>query len=255
MLWYKAWLETRWRFLVGLAILMISACGTVFIYPQVQRLIPLAPSVDAGGELGRRVQEAVQLSREYRGYIWSQWFRQNLIQTWTVFAALLGAGGLVPQSSGGAVLYTLSMPASRNRLLGVRAATGLVELVALAVVPSLLIPLLSPAVGDSYSLVDALAHSACLFLGGAVFFGLAVLLSTVFADIWRPLLIALAVAAVIAVGEQFVRDVSSLGIFRLMNGEAYFRTRHVPWIGLSVTTAATMAMLYGAASSLERRDF
>src|SRR2546430_9647258 len=42
-----------------------------------------------------------------------------------LFAALLGAGGLVSQSSGGAVLYTLSMPASRNRLREDRKSTRL----------------------------------------------------------------------------------------------------------------------------------
>src|SRR5262250_919890 len=109
MLWYKAWLETRWRFVIGLAILMVSACGTVLAYPQVMRLMPLASTIQANGEIGRRVQEAVALAREYRGYIWSQWFRQNLIQMWTVFAAILGAGGLLSQSSGGGALYTLSM--------------------------------------------------------------------------------------------------------------------------------------------------
>jgi len=255
MLWYKAWLETRWRFLIGLAILTASACGTVFVYPQVMRLLPLAPSISVDGELGRRVQEAVQLSREYRGYIWSQWFRQNLIQTWTVFAALLGAGGLLSQSSGGAALYTLSMPASRSRVRGVRAAAGLTELFVLAAAPSLLITLLSPAVGDRYSVVDALAHSACLFFGGALFFALAVLLSTVFADIWRPLLIALALAAAVAICEQFVREVWPYGLFRLMSGEAYFRTGRLPWPGLLITSGATTALLYGAASSIARRDF
>jgi len=255
MLWYKAWLETRWRFAIGLAILMVSACGLVFAYPQVARLMPLASTIEARGEIGRRVQEAVQLSREYHGYIWSQWFRQNLIQMWTVFAALLGAGGLLSQASGGAALYTLSMPASRARLLVVRAAAGLGELLVLAIAPSLLIPLLSPAVGDSYSVVDAIVHGACLFLGGAVFYALAVLLSTIFADIWRPLLISLAVAVVMALGEMFVRDVWPHGIFSLMNGEAYFRTRHVPWAGLIVTTAAAAALLYGAAVSLAQRDF
>ena len=27
MLWYKSWLETRWRFVIGLAILMLSVMG------------------------------------------------------------------------------------------------------------------------------------------------------------------------------------------------------------------------------------
>src|SRR5688572_18177370 len=125
MLWYKAWLETRWRFLIGLVLLMFSACGVVIGYQEVIKLLPLAPKVDLSGELGRRVIEAMELARTYRGYVWSQGFRQNLIQTWTLFAVILGTGGLLSQASGGGALFTLSLPTTRSRLLGVRAATGL----------------------------------------------------------------------------------------------------------------------------------
>src|SRR5216684_7806355 len=112
MLWYKSWMETRWRFLIGLVMLMCSAAGAVFVYPKVMKLMPLVPTLDAGGEIGRRIRESAELAREYRGYVWSQWFRQNLTQMWTLFAVLLGTGGLLSQTSGGATLFTLSMPAS-----------------------------------------------------------------------------------------------------------------------------------------------
>jgi hypothetical protein len=32
MLWYKSWMETRWRFLIGLAVLMLSAASTVLVF-------------------------------------------------------------------------------------------------------------------------------------------------------------------------------------------------------------------------------
>ncbi len=255
MLWYKTWLETRWRFAIGLVLLMCSAVGTVFAYAKVMELMPLVPTVRMSGELGRQISEAAELAGEYRGYIWSQWFRQNLPQLWTVFAVLLGTGGLLSQASGGAALFTLSMPASRGRLIGVRAATGLGELLVLALVPSLLIPLFSPAVGQSYGVGNALVHGSCLFVAGAAFFSLALLLSTVFGDLWRPLLIALAIAVVWAVCQQIFRELSPYSIFRVMNGETYFRRGELPWPGLMASAAASAAMVYGAATNLARRDF
>jgi len=253
MLWYKAWLETRWRFLIGLAVLMCSAAGVVFTYPSVLKLMALVPSLDVGGEIGRRIREAAELAREYRGYVWSQGFGQNLAQMTTLFAVLLGTGGLFSQS--GAAVFTLSMPASRNRLFGVRAAAGLGELLVLAVVPSLLIPMLSPAIGETYGVGTALVHSACLFVAGAAFFSLAFLLSTVFSDMWRPLLIALGIAIVLALGEQVFREMSRYSMFGLMSGETYFRTGSVPWWGLLASAAVSAAMLYAAAVNFARRDF
>ena len=136
MLWYKSWLETRWRFLVGIGLLTISACGTVLYYPELMKLMPMASSIDASGELGRRIKEGVELSRSYRGYIWSQWFSQNFSEMGTLFAILLGSGSPISQGSAGATMFTLSLPASRNRLLGVRMAAGLGEWFVIAIIPS-----------------------------------------------------------------------------------------------------------------------
>ncbi len=186
MLWYKSWLETRSRFLIGLAVLMLTAAGAVIAYPRVVALLPLVPTVTVNGELGRRIKEGAELIRTYRGYVWSQWLRQGMTNMLSLFAVLLGTGGLLSQASGGGALFTLSLPISRKELLGVRAATGLAELMALAFVPPLLVPILSPAVGASYGVGDALVHGLCLFVAAAVLFSMACLLSTVFSDVWRP---------------------------------------------------------------------
>jgi len=254
MLWYKFWLDTRWRFLIGLVLLCGSAFTIVLAYPRVMQLMPMVPQADMGGELGRRIREAAELSRDYRGYIWSQWFRQQPTQIGTLFAALLGTGGLV-SSAGGGGLFTLSLPVSRPRLVGIRAAAGLAELLAIAVVSSLVIPMVSPAVGHSYGVGSALVHALCWFVGGAVFFSLALLLSTVFSDVWRPLLLTCAIAFALACVDFVLRDLNHYSIFRVMSGETYFRTGALPWFGLFASAAIAAAALYGAAVNFSKRDF
>lgn len=254
MLWYKSWLETRWRFVIGLVMLMLSACSTVLMYPEVMRLLPLAPKVDLGGEIGRRVMEIMELSSTYRGYVWSNAFSQNLPQMLAVFAAILGAGGLLSQTAGGGALFTLSLPVTRDRLLGVRAATGFAELFVLALFPSLVVWLLSPAIGESFGITDALVHAACMFTVSCVLFSLSFLLSTVFSDVWRPALIALGIAMAFALFEQVFRDFS-FGLFRVMTGEAYFRGGGLPWLGLLTSVVASAALVYAATRNIARQDF
>jgi hypothetical protein len=255
MLWYKSWLETRWRFVIGLVLLMFSAASTVFTYPEVMRLLSAMPNPDLGGAIGRRVSESLALARDYRGYVWSQWFRQNLIQMWGIFAVLLGTGGLVSQASGGGAIFTLSLPVSRNRLVGVRAATGLAELLVLAIVPPLLVPALSIAIGEHYALSDALVHGICLFIGGTIFFSLAFLLSTVFNDVWRPALIVFCVAVALGLSDLILRDLPLFSVVQVMSGEAYFRTGSWPWLGLLTSSVASAGFLYAASRNIARRDF
>ena len=255
MLWYKSWMETRWRFLIGLLVLLCSAMSVVFTYPQVLKLLPAASKLEMDGAIGRKVAEAVDLARDYRSYVWSQWFRQNMLQLWALFAVLLGAGGLLSQASGGGALFTLSLPATRSRLLGIRAATGLAELLLLALVPSLFLPMLSPAVGQTYSIGDALVHSICMFLAGAVFFSLTFLLSTVFTDLWRPLLIVLCIATALALFGGAFPELSRYSVFGVMSAEAYFRGNGLPWLGLLASAAVSVALLYAATKNIARQDF
>ena len=255
MIWQNAFLDTRWRFLVGLVLLTVSAMFVALGYPNVAAVAAGAPAVPAGGLLGREIAEALALSRTYDGYVWSQWFRQNLIQMWGIFAVLLGTGGLVSQASGGGAIFTLSLPASRNRLLGVRAATGLVEILVLAIVPPLLVPVFSTAIGESYAVSDALVHGACMFIAGTMFFSLAFLLSTVFSDVWRPALIVFCVAVAVGLSDLVLRDLPLVSVVRLMSGEAYFRTGALPWQGLVASVVVSSALLYAASKNIARRDF
>jgi hypothetical protein len=253
MLWHKSWLETRWRFVIALATLMLVACGSVFDYPRVAPLVATA-KIDASGTAGRLLNEALEAERTYRGFIWWQLFRQNLTQLGTLFAALLGSGGLLAHGAAG-TLFTLSLPVSRTRVLGVRSATALFELLALMLASSFLITFLSPLVGQSYSAADALAHAMCLFFGAAMFFSLAFLLSTVFADVWRPLLISCCAAVGVAVVQIVLRPVVHFSVFQVMSGESYFRGSGLPWLGLLATSAVSGLLLYLAVRNIARQDF
>jgi hypothetical protein len=113
MLWHKAWLDTRWRFLIGCAVLVLLAAGNVFEYPDIAKLRPAAAAIDTGsGMIGRAIRNAIEVQRDYRGYVWFQWVRQNLTQTWTLFALLIGSAGLVTQSGRRATAFTLTLPSA-----------------------------------------------------------------------------------------------------------------------------------------------
>ena len=256
MLWYKAWLDTRGRFLIGALLLPCAAIFMVLAYPRVMGLLPAMPQVDTTGPLGRQIGEALELMRDYRGYVWSQWFRQTPTNAGALFAALLGTGGLVTSSvGGGAALFTLSLPATRQRLIAVRAASGLAQWFALAFASSLVIPLVSPIVGESYTVGTALVHGLCLSVGGSVIYSLALLLSTFFSDLWRPWLITLAATVPIAFAEQMSPELSRFGLFGVMTGQYFFRTGGVPWLGLLAAGAVSAALLCTAALNFDRRDF
>jgi ABC-2 type transport system permease protein len=257
MLWHKAWLETRWRFISALLILTVVAGGNVYDYLATRQLLPRlnvtteSPAAEATGLAGA-IREAIDIQKDFRGFVWYQAFRQSLSEMGVFFAVLLGCGGLLSESSKGSALFTLSLPVTRKQLLGAKAGLGLAQLFAISIVPPLAISVLAPTIGQRFSAIDAIAHGICIFVVATVFFSLAAFLSTLFADIWRPMLIAIGIACAAAVASFAVPQLS---IFSVMNGESYFRNGTLPWAGMLISAVLATALLYSAAETLERRDF
>lgn len=250
MLWRKAWIDTRWRFFLGLALLLVLACGSSLAFPRVRDFLgsmqlPAVPDEEAAASL----RESLELMRTFRGYVWSQWFSQNFPILLTITAALLGSGSPLVKGGSGA-LFSLALPVSRGRWIGTRAGIAAAELLALALAPSLVFAALAPVVGEQFAATEAIAFGLSAFLGASLFLGLAVLLSTLFSDVWRPLLLTCVGAVVVAIVVPY-----EYGLFQAMGGQSYYFDGAFAWPELLVAAIAAAGLVYAAALRLARRDF
>jgi hypothetical protein len=253
MLWQHAFLETRWRFLIGLVILPVSAAFVALSYPQVAALsqsVTPAP----GTALGREIAAAIELSKTYDGYVWSQWFQQSGAQLGSFFAAIIGTGGLLSLNAA-ARLFTLSLPISRERLLAARAVAGLGQVLALTFVPALVIVIVSPVIGKGFPVLDALAYALCAFVGCAVIFSLAFLFSSMFSNVWAPVLLALCAGAALRALDTITGGLGGFSLLQMVHGESYFYGHGLPWLMLLISAAASLAMLFAGTRLIARQDF
>jgi hypothetical protein len=255
MLWHKTWLDTRIRFFAGFGLMTVAAVAIVMAFPRLRELAEGFPASGGRSGLGAQIEQAIQIARNFRGYEWTQWFSRTPSQLGTLFAVILGSGSLLSRGSEGTGLFTLSLPVSRARLVTTRAAVGAIELFIMAAVPSLLIPLTAPAVGESYAIGATVVHALCLFAGWILFFSLALFLSTVWDDLWKPMLLACGTAVCIAMAEILFNGVGRVGPFALMSGADFFFTGHVPWIGWVISAALSSAIVYAATVNFTNRDF
>jgi ABC-2 type transport system permease protein len=253
MLWYKAWLDTRWRFLIGLALLICTALANALTYPTAVATLEAARNESPNGPLASHIDLAWQLSTTFRGYIWDQVIHHNMYYLWSLFAVLLAADGPLNQRTG--AIFTLTLPVSRRRLCAVRAGVDFCELGLLALLPLLAVSLAAPAVGHSYALADALIHAIHLLIGGTCFYCLTLLLAAFFEDRWRPILLTLAAAVLVGVSAEFLPALSALGPVGVMIGESYFRTGSPEWTGLLIAPAVAAVLFYYSVRRIENRDF
>ena len=134
--------------------------------------------------------------------------------------------------------------------MGTRSGTALGELFVIALVPSLAFAVLAPAVGEQFAVTEAIAYGLSAFAGASFFLGLAVLLSTLFNDVWRPLLLTCVGALVVAVVVPH-----DYGLFQAMGGRSYFFSGTLAWPVLIVSAAGAVGLIYAATARIARRDF
>lgn len=238
MLWYKAWLETRTRFLI--ALLGITALCCLVVYHGNQQAIPHT------------------LIGYY--YVVLNWASAGLCVCWFVAVTLLAMGGLLREKAVGAAPFTLSLPASRARLMGTRIGMCVAEAVALAVIPWIALFLTAITTGRADSLYQASFHLVLLLSGGMVFFAVALLASSlVEGEYTAPILsfgIVLAAQGILSGGSRH-----SYTPFGFANGIEFYRPHSamlqgpVPWLAITASVLFAALLLAASVKAIERREF
>jgi ABC-type transport system involved in multi-copper enzyme maturation permease subunit len=244
MLGYKAWRESQARFLLS-ALTMAGLCvGLVLFHREGARMFDRPPT--------------------YVEYIWELVYKGYVRELFLVLALLLGVGGLLRERDCGTANFTLALPVSRLHLVAVRAALGLAQVAALALLPALLIPALSPLTGQSYSWFPALQFAILWAVAGAVIFMMGFLASSLFAGEYT----APVAAFLTMLGYSMVADFSFLerhflDLNDIMSGEGmpYFQPHGsvligpLPWNALVVILLITFSLVALAGWVIQHQDF
>jgi len=174
MLWYKAWQESRSRFLIS-TLVVIAMCTIVVLFQDRLRS-------------AIRARSAPPVA--YIAYIYRLVYSGPVRALFTIFALILGLGGLQREVALKSIGFSLSLPVSRWKLVAARAGMGLSQIAILALLPVLLIPALSRLVHENYPLSQALQFSLLWMAGGAVVFAGAFLISTILRNEYSALTVA-----------------------------------------------------------------
>lgn len=244
MLLYKTWRESRLGFLLSVSALLVFT------------LVPLLfPHHDPRSRF--TYTQEIYLSN-YRGGP-----PRNIF---LMLALLLGLGGLQRERANGTVLFTLSLPIRRAKLVAVRAGVALVEMAVLALTPALLLPPFSSWHYGPYPSFSQAFHFSLLWMGaGTVLVAFGLLIATLVPGDY-PAAAACIIALfsyVLILNLDVVSHVHSLDLLDVMSGEdmPYFGGRNlctIAWIPWSLLARYVLVatVLFGVACWIvERQEF
>ncbi|WP_263418102.1 ABC transporter permease [Terriglobus albidus] len=261
MLLYKAWIETRIRFLAGLATTLIVCSYYLYAHSSLVAMWTHMLQDPKGPHFGW-MRLAIS---DYNFYLWHYLYDNYLQQIWCLFAALFAFGGLIREKQDGTSLFSLGLPVSRRRWLYTRLLVALLEGCALAVFSVLVIAIGSAVIHQTYSLSQVLAHTALMV--GIGFFAAALgnVFYTLFPSNYVSLILILAViSAPYLLIQTYVQHMRSIGrstwlsyvdFGYAMAGPWHLTWSTVPWITILVMTVMTAILLRTAAVYGDHIDY
>ena len=248
MLYYKAWLETRTRFITGV-IVTLAVCGFftlahTWIENNWQRDLIEHPDYDNPAWF-------LRVMRDYPFYLYHFVYADFFQKIWVFLAVLLGVGGLSREAAHGTAGFTLSLPVSRARIFVTRTIVAVAELFALAAIALIAIVLGSWVMRLPYPADHGLTHLATLFAGGLVFLTASLCLTEFMEGENTPVVVALGGVGLLYFVMQPYVDGAPLDWFalpfavpKLMAGAPDITSvADIPWVGMfaSLTVAAVAA--------------
>jgi ABC-type transport system involved in multi-copper enzyme maturation permease subunit len=238
MLWYKAWLETRSRFLISL-VGMVALCS-VFVLHGDRNVID-------------------EVSADYYNFVFFEG-HQILMMMWALAVTLIMMGGLLREKAAGSSAFTLALPVSRTRLMMVRICMGLAQAVVLAIVPWTAMFTVGSIFGKTHSVSQAAFYLVLLLGGGLVFFAMAVLISSLISGEYTAPVISFGAVIITAVAFSSAA-VRRYNPWEFMTGLEYLN-RHtnvlvlpVPWLQAAIYIFLAGLLLALSVRVIQQKEF
>jgi ABC-2 type transport system permease protein len=179
---------------------------------------------------------------------------------WLVAVIFLVMGGLLREKAVGAASFTLALPFSRRRLMGVRIATGMAEAIILILVSSAAICMQVSIFGKPYPMSQVWFYLVLLISGGMVPFVIALLIASLVEGEYTAPLVSFGVliCGIFLLSGQAVQKVDP---YRFMSGLDYFdRTTGlllgpIPWMKAGAYLLLAALLIVGSVKAIEMRDF
>ena len=233
MLWYKAWLETRWRF-----VFLVGSILFVWLTPEWITATGVHSGVPAA-----RLWMAIQLGSVFLFIFTAIFLAGSGINT-------QGAHTFTPGFHG-SMLFTLSLPVSRRRLLFVRTGLGALQTCILVVIMAVYVVHLRP---ESTSALQALIYLTRTIVCTMAIYASSVLMACVLDEVWQFTGAFIFWAAVFLVQSKFdmLARVSPL---RGLSLNCYPITAPIPWAPIMASLALAGGFLCASMLVVQRKEY
>jgi hypothetical protein len=233
MLWYKGWLETRFRLLFALGFMCVFV---VLLHSAGAKAPPPGAKPVVGVALLAMVFAATA----------SGMLSGAGINTQPSFQATKGIHG--------SMFFTLSLPVSRFRLLAIRAGLGWLETAGVIGALCCALWLALPVLRGAVTSIEMFEYAGTLMACASALYFISVVLATFLDDLWRMFGSMIAFWGLWALS-SYARLPVSVNIFRAMGEGSPLIAHTMPWTAMAFSLGIAAILFFAAIRIVQIREY
>ena len=235
MLWYKGWLETRFRVLF------------MFLYA----IFPIPLITLTAHAVAPRFDPSLVEMKGMVGYF---------ALFYSIVPLMLAGAGIKTQADfrpqkglHGSIYFTLSLPVSRLRLLVTRAGLGMAEAAVVLTIAPFAIWIMLPPLRVHTTALELFEYWLALSVCASAFYFLGVLLSTFLDDLWQNWVSLFGIVFLYGLSSRFPG--TPVNILWAMGAASPLFTHTFPWASMSFALGVAAILLSAALKVVETREY
>ena len=246
-IWKKEISAGWFRSLIGLLVLTATAIAIAVLYGFTVKLLQSAPVPES-------FRGQVELLKDYRFWLWSQWFGKNFMQIGIVLAVVFGAGIVSSEVSHKTIHFLLAKPLRRQDIFTIKYVVNMAYLLLVVLLSTIVLYIAVAAGGRSFAGIRMVEHTVIAAAGMAVMFSISAFFSTIFDQTVKSIVVSGAAALVLAVPGLFPA-LAKYSLYYQMAGVDIFGGKGFPWIPLAVLVVVTIGFYLFGRNRFIKTDF
>lgn len=219
-IYYKEWLESRWKFLTGLLVFSALSLLNAILYPWVKTM--MTPEMQTLLETMLKnfplaIPEGAFGPMDWNTYLYSSWISKTLYQCMTIYILIVGAPLLANEESRGTLEFLLAKPISHLKIIAAKYLINLAELILVVIVSTYILYPASLIAKENINLTMFTQGLIQALPGFILLFSLAFLISSFFKDSIKAIAASVVAFFILSI-PSFLSDYSHLSIYRFMQG-------------------------------------
>jgi hypothetical protein len=186
----------------------------------------------------------------------------TLVAGSSLAAIILAGAGIKTQTAGfrpskglhGSMYYTLTLPVTRSRLLGVRATLGLAEMAVMHAIVCWTAWLVRPAIRLNVAPSDMFRHGVATFFCVGALYSLGVFFATFLDDAYQALATVLSLLAFIVIINRVALP-PSFNFLLVLSQASPLITHTMPWAGIGALLALSSMLLLLSLWIIQNREY